>query len=94
MLSNKEELIDLFTSAKCNEEVNYICVTLEFEDEADISHTESIVFHRREFDYKLNYYLSFYDDDLRLKTNENVRIKNIMSCTNVINESVRLMYTF
>ena len=94
MLSNKEKLIDLFKSASINKEVNHICVRIEIKDAEGLLHTESIVFHKREFDYKLNYYLNSYDDDLRLKFNRDVRIKGVMSCTKTTHESVRLMYTF
>ena len=94
MLTNKAKLIDLFQSATRNKEVNYICVRIEIEDAEGILHTESIVFHRREFDYKLNYYLNAYDTDLRLKANDNIRIKSAMSCTNTTHEKVRMMYVF
>lgn len=94
MLTNKAKLIDLFQSANSNEDVNYICVRIEIKDCDGEIHTESIVFHRREFSYKLNYYLNAYDTDLRLKANDNIRIKSAMSCTNTTHEKVRMMYTF
>lgn len=94
MLSNKEKLIDLFKSAKCNEMVDYISVNIVSRDEKGILHRECNVFGRTEFDYKLRGYLNSFDDDLRFNLDKDVMIVSAMSCSNVKLEGVRLGYTF
>lgn len=93
-VSNKEKLIDLFKSASINKEVNYICVRVEIKDSEGLLHTERIVFNKREFDYKLKYYLNSYDDDLRFNLDKDVRIISLVLCGDEKLENVGQSYVF
>lgn len=94
MLSNKEKLIDLFESAKCNRAVEYICVNIESKDEKGLLHRESNVFEKKEFDYKLKGYLCSFDDDLRFNLDKDIRVVSAISCSDTKLESVRMVHTF
>lgn len=94
MVSNKEKLIDLFESAKCNRAVDFIVVNVVSRDDSGMLHKESNSFGRSEFDYKLKGYLNSFDDDLRFNLDRDLMIVSAMSCSNVKFESVRQVYTF
>lgn len=67
----KEQLINIFMEAKRNK--CDICVELTIPGQND---TEFIVNKNKSIENKLKYYLETYDDELKHRRNNNIRIIN------------------
>ena len=67
----KEQLINIFMEAKKNK--CDICVELTIPGQND---TEFIVNKNKSIENKLKYYLETYDDELKHRRNNNIRIIN------------------
>ena len=67
----KEQLINIFIEAKRNK--CDICVELTIPGQND---TEFIVNKNKSIENKLKYYLETYDDELKHRRNNNIRIIN------------------
>lgn len=70
-MMTKEQLINIFMEAKRNK--CDICVELTIPGQND---TEFIVNKNKSIENKLKYYLETYDDELKHRRNNNIRIIN------------------
>ena len=70
-MMTKEQLINIFMEAKKNK--CDICVELTIPGQND---TEFIVNKNKSIENKLKYYLETYDDELKHRRNNNIRIIN------------------
>ena len=69
----KSKLVDTFVSA-IEDKNNYIAIYIQIKNSLD---PEMILILKSNFKQKLKYYVDAYDDDLRLKTNNNIYIFNV-----------------
>ena len=65
----KKELTTIFMDAKKNK--SDVCVELTIPGQSD---TEFIINKNASIENKLNYYLEFYDDELKHKNNSDIQI--------------------
>lgn len=83
MLTNKKGLI-IFSKAFEDENVEFIGVGIMVKDDEGEFHKEIIMFCRREFAYKLKYYSNAYDDNLVLKSNNDIMITGVFASSGFV----------